>query len=374
MAEFDRVCVVIPSYNPDEKLAATVKELIAEGFSDVIVIDDGSREETKRFFPPESGNVTVLKHDVNRGKGAGLKTAFGYILEHRPDAEGCVTVDGDGQHRASDVAACVREMLAHPDSVVLGARDFSLSSVPARSKVGNRFTSRTFRLLFGMKLADTQTGLRVFPRSVIPAMLTARGSRYEFESNMLIVMKRRRIPYREVTIETVYIDENATSHFRPVRDSLRIYGMIVAFAASSLVSWLVDFGLFALLRNLILPKIMPEAVDVGAIRIPILFAASYALARVVSATLNYTINRRVVFGDGDKRSAGRYVILSICQLALASGIGQLIVWALPEGHPSWLELIIKMAIDTVLFFMSFRLQNNWVFRSREKEINAKKDE
>ena len=365
MSEFTRVPVVIPSYDPDEKLAQTVDALIAEGFSDIIVIDDGSREDTKRFFPPESENVTVLRHEVNRGKGAGLKTAFRYILDNRPDAIGCVTADGDGQHRPSDVAACARDMIAHPDSIVLGARDFTLDSVPGRSKLGNRFTSGTFRLLFGMKLADTQTGLRAFPRSALPDMLTARGDRYEFETNMLIVMKRRRIPYREVTIETVYIDDNAASHFRPVRDSLRIYGMIVAFAFSSITSWLVDFVLFALLRKVLLPLILPETLSFCGVTVPILFASAYAMARVVSATLNYTINRKVVFGDGDRRSAGRYLILSVCQLALSALLGQEIVWLIGP-KVVWIEYLIKMCVDIVLFFISFRIQNNWVFRSGRK--------
>ena len=299
------------------------------------------------------------------GKGAGLKTAFRYILEHRPDAIGCVTADGDGQHRPGDVAACARDMLAHPDSIILGARDFTRPDVPERSKFGNRFTSRTFRLLFGMKLADTQTGLRAFPKSTLPAMLTARGNRYEFETNMLIVMKRRRIPYREVTIETVYIDENAASHFRPIRDSLRIYGMIVAFAASSLISWLVDLGLFTLLRSVVLPLFVPANAKLGSLELPVLYPLAYVLARVVSASINYTINRKVVFGDGDRGSVKRYFVLAVCQLALAAAIGEVIVWALPAGHPSWLEIIIKMIVDTILFLASFRIQNNWVFRSGE---------
>ena len=367
MSEFERVSVVIPSYDPDEKLGETVGELIAAGFDDVIVVDDGSREDTKKYFPAEDEHVTVLRHEVNRGKGAALKTAFRYILDNRPDALGCVTADSDGQHRTDDIIACVRDMLANPDSIVLGARDFTLDTVPARSKVGNRFTSRTFRILFGMKLADTQTGLRVFPRSTLADMLTARGDRYEYETNMLIVMKRRRIPFREVTIETVYIDDNAASHFRPIRDSLRVYGMIVAFAFSSLVSWLIDFGLFALFRKVVLPMFLPATVTLFGVSIPILFAAAYAMARVVAATVNYTINRKVVFGDGDRSSVGRYVVLSVTQLALSALIGQEIVWLL---HPSrvWIEYLIKMLVDTVLFFLSFRVQNNWVFRAKKPKM------
>lgn len=360
MAEFDRVVVVIPSLNPDEKLCVTVEGLIAAGFSDIIVIDDGSAADTRGNFPAESEHVTVLRHEVNRGKGAGLKTAFRYILENRPDALGCVSADGDGQHRPEDVAACAREMLAHPEDIVLGARDFTLPSVPERSRKGNRITSRVFKLLFGMTLSDTQTGLRAFPRSVLEAMLSVRGDRYEYETNMLIELKRRKIGYREVPIETVYIDENATSHFRPVRDSVRIYGMIVAFLLSSVISMLVDLTLFTVF-NLLL----------GALGVPFPYAFAVGGARLISSMLNYTLNRRVVFASGDRSSVVRYYILAVCQLAISAAVGQSLVWLIPHGA-KWIETLIKLAVDTVLFFFSFRIQNAWVFRSGGDSAGGKR--
>ena len=366
MEEFDRVPVIIPSYNPDEKLAETVAGMKAAGFSDVIVVDDGSREDTKKFFPAEGGGVTVLRHEVNRGKGAGLKTAFRYILEHRPDAVGCVSADGDGQHRPEDVAACVREMLANPGEIVLGARDFTLPGIPARSVGGNRFTCRVFRLLFGMKLSDTQTGLRAFPRSALPTMLSARGERYEYETNMLITMKRQAIPYREVTIQTVYIDDNAASHFRPVRDSIRIYGIIVAFALSSVISMLLDVTLFTVF-NLLLARwgegFPADSLPWWAIY---RYGISVAAARVISSAVNYTLNRRVVFASGDRASVARYYTLAVCQLAVSAAIGQTLVHVLPiPDSAKWIETAIKLAVDTFLFFFSFRIQNAWVFRSKD---------
>lgn len=358
MAEFDRVPVVIPSLNPDEKLRGTVEGLIAAGFSDIIVIDDGSREDTKGNFPEEGENVTVLRHEVNRGKGAGLKTAFRYILENRPDALGCVSADGDGQHRPEDVAACVREMIAHPEDIVLGARDFSLPSVPERSRKGNRITSRVFALLFGMTLSDTQTGLRAFPRKTLGVMLGVRGDRYEYETNMLIEMKRRSIGYREVPIGTVYLDGNATSHFRPVRDSVRIYGIIVAFALSSVLSMLLDQTLFTVLNVLF-----------GSLGLPFAFAVAGGAARVVSSVFNYTVNRRVVFASGDRSSVVRYYILAVCQLIVSVAVGQTLVWIIPHSG-RLIETVIKLAVDMVLFFFSFRIQNAWVFRPAKDPEDA----
>ena len=97
--------VIIPSLNPDEKIISTVKSLIDEGFDDIVLVDDGSDEEHKARFEEAKalGNVTLLVHEVNKGKGRAMKTAFEYILENRPNKPNVITVDGDGQHLATDV-------------------------------------------------------------------------------------------------------------------------------------------------------------------------------------------------------------------------------------------------------------------------------
>lgn len=115
-SDFAHVTVVLPSLNPDEKLQKTVASLLAAGFTDLVLVNDGSREDTLRFFPKEDEHITVLRHEVNRGKGAALKTAFRYVLEHRPDSPGVVTADGDGQHRAEDVRRCAEAMIADGDA------------------------------------------------------------------------------------------------------------------------------------------------------------------------------------------------------------------------------------------------------------------
>jgi len=347
--EFNNISVVIPSYDPDEKLLPTIEGLISEGFTDIIIIDDGSKAETKKFFPKETENITVLVHEVNKGKGAGLKTAFRYILDNRPDSLGCVTADSDGQHKPSDIAECVRAMIREKDKIILGSRDFSLPHVPAKSRKGNRITSAVFKLLFGMKISDTQTGLRAFPKSVLGDMLEVRGDRYEYETNMLISMKRNHIGFAEVKIETVYINGNETSHFRPVRDSIRIYGLICAFALSSVLSFVVDIGIFTLL-NFILSK---TGVNYA-------YFVSVVCARVISAAVNYTVNRKVVFGTGNSSSVSRYFILAFFILVISAGVGQFLTNVIAPSAKI-LESVIKAVVDTILFLLSFKIQNEWVF-------------
>ncbi len=351
------VTLVIPSLNPDEKLISTVNDAINAGFSDVLLIDDGSADEHKKYFRelnlrPE---VTLLSHDVNRGKGAALKTAFSYFLENRPDSDGVITADGDGQHRTVDIVACALEMSAHKDSVILGCRDFSLPHVPKRSRFGNRSTSLVFRLFCGMKISDTQTGLRAIPRDLVPAISEAKGTRYEYETNMLLLMGSHSIPYREVKIETVYFDNNEKSHFRPVRDSIRVYGLIIKYALSSVLSSVVDllgfflFGLFIVTGN--------ESLDV--------FAAT-AAARVVSVIFNFALNKRLVFEN--KGSVGKTLFRYICLAIPIMLFSGLFVYLLSDAvgiESSFLRTLIKMPVDAVLFLISFRAQRSWVFNDKK---------
>ena len=232
--------LVIPSLDPDEKLTATVLSAIEAGVDDILLVDDGSRPENRHYFTELAARteVTLLTHQINRGKGAAFKTAFAYFLANRPGKAGVVTADGDGQHATA---------------VVLGCRDFSLEHVPPRNRAGNRITSVVFRLFCGMTLSDTQTGLRAIPTQYIGPLLAAKGTRYEYETNMLLLMGSLSIPYREVKIETIYFEGNRNSHFRPVRDSLRVYGLILKYMASSLLSSGLDVLLFFLFSRFLFP-------------------------------------------------------------------------------------------------------------------------
>ncbi|MBQ1502402.1 MAG: glycosyltransferase family 2 protein, partial [Clostridia bacterium] len=158
------ISVVIPAYKPDEKLLVLIDELAAVGFSDIIVVDDGGGREYAKIFEDVALRpfCTVLTHELNRGKGAALRTAFTYVDEARRDGKGLVSADADGQHLPEDIKASALKMI-ETGKVILGSRDFSDPSVPGRSRVGNRITSIVFRLFFGMKITDTQTGLRAIP-------------------------------------------------------------------------------------------------------------------------------------------------------------------------------------------------------------------
>lgn len=348
------VSVIIPSLNPDEKLINTVNELEIVGFSDIIVVDDGSGEEySDRFAEIENrASCTVLHHEVNKGKGAALKTAFEFVSASRPNSKGVITIDDDGQHLTKDIKSCVDSMLCHNETV-LGCRDFSLPNVPPRSRFGNRMTSIVFRLFCGLKISDTQTGLRAIPGEFLPVLLSIKGDRYEYETNMLLEFKRQSIPYREETIETVYIDDNQSSHFRPIRDSLRIYRLILAYCLSSGVSTLTDLGMFFLLSKFVF-------LGAGSV------IWSTVLARVISATVNFSLNRSAVFGNRNKLAFSllKYFAVAV-PIMLISAFSLKGLEFLLGLESRLLLTLFKMVVDTLLFFVSFRLQQNWVFKIRK---------
>lgn len=348
------ITVIIPSLNPDERLPMVVEGMIAAGFLDIIVVDDGSDEAHQGPFVQVAAwkECTVLTHPVNKGKGRALKTAFQYVLEHRGDVAGVVTVDGDNQHKPQDVADCVRELERYPDDMILGVRNFDEEQVPFKSRFGNKCTSFVFRFACGLNISDTQTGLRVIPMKHLQKMTEIEGERFEYETNMLLELKKSKIGYRQVPIETVYINENESTHFHPIRDSFKIYGIIFRYLFGSAASAGLDLLAFALLNLILTPVGMKMKLRV--------FVAT-ALARLISSLFNYVYNRKAVFGStGNKRKTMvRYYILCVCQMMVSYGLVYALTSFLTAGNI--LMVIIKAVVDTILFLVSFQIQRLWVF-------------
>lgn len=223
------IIIVIPSYEPSTGLCDLVKAL-KKDFRHVIVVDDGSNSAEHVFAElSRAGEVTILRHDTNRGKGAALKTAFAYILANGPGAAGVVTVDADGQHLVEDVRRVAAGTLDHPDRLTLGVRSFS-GKVPFRSRLGNLWTRIEFFLLTGVHILDTQTGLRGIPASWLPDMLALDGERYEYESAMLVFGAKAEMKPAQIPISTVYLDGNGSSHFRPLADTLKTQSALISSA------------------------------------------------------------------------------------------------------------------------------------------------
>lgn len=347
--------MVIPTINPDERLVSLADDLNDIGFSQLIVVDDGSAGDARPVFEAlKARGAHVFHHVVNLGKGQAIKTALLHVRKIFPDATHFVTMDDDGQHLPDDVAAVCQVAAEHPERIVLGMRDFHSADVPLKSRVGNAFSSAYFKMDTGMTCPDTQTGLRCVPLSLLGLALSTPGSRYDYEMNFLTDAVKHDVPVAMVPIATVYENGNAASHFCAVRDSLLIYRQLVRFSASSLGCACVDLGIFALLTTLL-------NLDVA-----LLVGVATVLARLASGALNFTLNRRWSFAESGSRrgrmdvQALRYALLFAFQM-----VASMALVAALSAAPLPL-VVVKMLVDGVLFVVSYFVQRNWVFKSASR--------
>ena len=356
--------ILIPSLEPDERLPAYIRKLSENGFGRIVVVDDGSGEEYQSIFREVEAieRTTVLHHDINHGKGVALKTGYQYILDHLTDVKTIITADADGQHTVQDCIRLAGRLEENQKAVFLGSRDFNLPNIPPKSRSGNKITSAVFKLLYGVWLPDTQTGLRVFSRDYLPFMLKVSGERYEYEMRVLIACATAKIPLVPVTIETIYENGNEGTHFHPIRDSYRIYKVIlggfVKFMGSSLICFLADQLLFNLFRGWLFPMLgiqinlkLPLGLNIDNTSL-----ANYS-ARFFSAVLNFRLNRDLVFKvKNHKGTVWRYTVTAIGIIVLSTlGIKGLSL----IGMAPWLA---KVLVDTLLYFLSYRIQRQWVFK------------
>lgn len=339
---------LIPAYEPDSFLTQVAQEACHAGFS-LVVVDDGSGSAYQHIFANVELFGTVLKHAVNQGKGAALKTGLRYIREHFQTNYLVVTLDADGQHRISDAVRVCLDVQEHPGSLILGSRKLD-KNVPLRSQFGNTVTRFVYRLATGISVHDTQTGLRAFDSSLVPFLLTIQGERYEYEMNVLLECTRQNIPMREVEVATIYLGNNQASHFNSIKDSFRVYKEILKFSASSFIGFLVDYGLYSLLLWL------TQGVDTT-ISLPL----SNVLARVVSASVNYTLNRKVVFQSNANptKSATEYFALAALILAGNTALLSLLVETLGMNH-----YLAKILTEMVFFTLSWVVQRFFIFKNR----------
>lgn len=365
MTDLNNISIILPSLDPDEKLHGVIEGLLESGFQDILLINDGSKPENLHYFTDAAAahpEITLLHHPVNRGKGAALKTAMQYFLDNRPEGIGVVTVDGDGQHHKSDILACA-EAMKESENVILGARDFDQPDVPFRSRFGNKTTCGIFKLFVGMTVSDTQTGLRAIPRKDLPTMLAIEGDRFEYETNMLLTLKQKDIPFREVKIRTVYIEENKSSHFRVIRDSWRIYKLILAhffrYGLVSIGSAVIDEACYiAFLRILS-----------GSLNAFSLTATATAIARLISSLFNFFMNKTVVFKSDVRTGIAllRYYALALPVLAAQALLthGAYALLGIPEDATG-LRALIYGAVMIVLYFINYMIQQRWVFHEKRK--------
>ena len=336
--------ILIPAYKPDDKLVALTDQLLTHDDLKLVVVDDGSGEAFRPVFEALDKRVTLISYPDNKGKGGALKTGIRYIMDHMPECERLVTADADGQHRYADIRRVLDKSEEMPGALVLGSRAFD-GDVPLRSRFGNAMTRQVFAIASGVKVRDTQTGLRGFDRDGMRLFVDVPGDRYEYEINMLLTAARAEMPIYEVTIETVYLNDNESSHFNPLKDSLRIYACILKFACSSLICFGIDYVLFQLLRTFI----------------PLTWVSNL-LARIVSASVNFSLNKKLVFKGNEKTLPA---VLKYAALAVFIYLIDTAILALLYEKLGWSRYVVKIISGVLGYLISFPVQGRIVY-SKQK--------
>lgn len=341
---------LIPSYEPGLELLQVVKDLEETDFS-IVVVNDGSSEKFDEIFSQLPENVHYLKYEKNQGKGHALKHGFKYIQDNFDSDSIIVTLDSDGQHRVSDAINIANVCEQENNTLILGSRD--LRHAPIKSKIGNFLARTTFLISTRHKIYDTQTGLRAFRYEMLNLLLKSKGNRYEYETNVLLDAVRNNITIKEVTIETIYINNNSNTHYSPFKDTYKILKEVIKFSASSLIGFLVDYLAFTLLTLIPVPDTWTQWV-----------LACNIIARVISASVNFTLNYKLVFKSKKKlwKAILEYIALAIFILACNTGFLYLLV-----EQAGMNKYLAKVIVEVVMFTVSWIVQRLLVFRRRKKD-------
>ncbi len=351
--------VILPAYEPPETFLTFTKDLLAASeHVQLIVVDDGSGEAYASRFREvgAQARVTLLSHRKNRGKGHALKSAFRYAAKHFPADTTYVCADCDGQHTVRDVLRVAQEGQRHPDALTLGCRSFSGDGIPLRSSLGNRITAALFTFLFGLRVRDTQTGLRAFGQRLLPLFIGIKGGGFEYEMRTLILCPLHHISVRCIDIETVYKKETEgcerISHFSPIADSLKIlavlFSSVAKYALASLVSTAVDMTAFYLLLGVFFS-------DVGRGYTLLLCTVG---ARLLSSGVHFLLNFKYVFKATSWTSLWKYYTVWLGRLAISYTLTLLISRLVSAPLPLTLW---KTLADVLLAALGYRLLRSWVF-------------
>ena len=353
------IIILIPAYHPDRNINEICRKLTEKNYREIVVVSDGNEEKGYKEIldETEAMGVTVLRHSVNQGKGRALKTGINYInlkYVEELDLLGVLTIDADGQHTMASIQKCEDELkqCLNSNKWVFGSRNFSecvdengnVGKVPFRSRFGNEVTKFVLRWACGIRLADTQTGLRGFPGKYLKELLAVEGERYEYEMNQILYAKDSGVQFAEISIETVYDRTNSSSHFNPIVDSWRIYRPVLRYTGSSILAVLVEYIIFAI------------AIGLG----NGIMLSNY-VARFFSAGVNFYTNKKFVF-----KSRGNLVFQLVGYIMLCVIAASISAWCISfiKENWEWNVIVAKAVIDTLLYFVNYVVQSTVIFRKR----------
>lgn len=210
----------MPTYNNERTLERVLKGILKQvPASRVIVVNDGSTDETARILSRYSGAITILENKPNVGKGMALRKGFRHAIESGFDY--AITIDSDGQHYPDDIPKMIAACGASPNTVLMGSRNMEQEGVPQKSSFGNKFSNFWFKVETWITLPDTQTGFRVYPLKPM-AKMRLFSRKFELEIEVIVRLAWKNVPFKPVPIRVKYDPDERVSHFRPGPDFFRI--------------------------------------------------------------------------------------------------------------------------------------------------------
>ena len=351
-----RECVIlIPAYNPPDNMVSYLEDLRKNGFTRIVIVDDGSREDRQSIFKQAlKMGFTILHHDKNMGKGCAIRSGFEYYMEKcHGKYDGVIIVNSDGRDRAVDcvkiAAALASEKAKKRSRIIIGSRDFDSPDAGRGMKRCNAVMSFFFSFLFGQHLNDVLSGFRGIPDSRVLKCLRHREKTYCYDMAVLIGFEKK--GYKEITVPVLPVNPEAEKHYRPFWDTLLInlvvWKKMMIFGATSIAASAVDLFLFWLLTEFILR------------------GASYRiiwatiLARIVSSSVNYHLSRKYVFRSNESRrkSLRQFMGLAATQCLISAFTVHLL-----EAAFNTKPVLMKILIDTFLFFAAFKVQDKFIFK------------
>ena len=211
-----KCCVIIPTYNNDTTVKK-VLEAVLNYTSDVIIVNDGSSDNTLTILK-EYSDLIQINFSKNRGKGMALRKGFERAFQE--GFEFAITIDSDGQHYADDIPVFINELEKDKNILLIGSRNMTHDSVPKNSSFGNKFSNFWFWVDTGLWLTDTQSGYRLYPL-IVANKTKFYTTKFEFEIEAIVKMAWRDVNVKNVPIKVLY-SEDRVSHFRPYKDFARI--------------------------------------------------------------------------------------------------------------------------------------------------------
>lgn len=211
-----KLLVVIPALNAERSVGAVVRESKLVN-ADVLVIDDGSSDRTGEMA--RDAGALVIRHDVNKGKGAALKTGFAYALEN--GFEVVVTLDADGQHLPHEISKFMTAYEETGGDLIIGGRAHLFPQMLPRRRFANRFSARSIAFASKTGVTDSQSGFRLYSAHLL-RNVRLRTNGFDLESEVIVYAGCRRFKVVTIPIELGFVDGLSTSHYKPLADTLRI--------------------------------------------------------------------------------------------------------------------------------------------------------